>query len=309
MDPHPNIGHFNDVAPRRIDSGPLQGERQRLGPAVRTAAVGLSRYVLCAGERAMPAHVHADEEELCFVLAGSGLAWLDGATHELRAGDVVVHRANAEAHTQIAGPEGIEVLIFGEGSTTNMAYLPRAQAWWMGPRWLPADGPNPFVLEAAAGPLELPAAPSPRPGSIRNLDELRVDAKSHARYGWHRRDLGRAGGSVTSGLRHARIEEGQWNCPPHWHSAEEELFVVLEGAGEVELGTQRFGLRAGSVVARPPASGVEHALIGGPGGMTYLVYGTRRAHDACHYPRTGKLGFKGGRMLSVQDVGYWNGEQ
>ena len=308
MDSHPNIGHWDDVPWRRIDRGELQGERRRLGPAVGTAAVGLSRYRLGPGERAMPAHVHADEEELCFVLSGGGLAWLDGATHELRAGDAMVHRANAEAHTWVAGPEGIDLLIFGEGSSTNMTYLPRAQAWWMGPRWLPADGPNPFVLEAAAGPLELPD-PTPRPASIRNLDELPLEAEVRGRFGWHMHDLGRGTGSVSSGLRHDRLEEGQWTCPSHWHSSEEELFVVLDGAGEVELGGQeRYPLRAGSIVARPPATGIGHALVAGPGGMTYLAYGTRRPHDVCHYPRANKVAFAGGPTFRISPVDYYDGE-
>jgi len=308
MEPHPNLGHTDDAVPRRIDRGELRGERRRLGPLVGTVEIGLSRYVLGPGERAMPVHVHADEEELFFVLAGDGVSWQDGATHAIRKGDVVVHRAGAEAHTWVAGPDGIDVLAFGEGSRTNITYLPRAGAWWMGSRWMPADGPNPFALEAAAGPLELPEAPSPRPATIKNLDELPVDTQVRGRFGWHARDLGRGASSLTSGLVHDHIEEGQWTCQPHWHSAEEELFVVLDGAGEVELGTERFPLRAGSLVARPPAGGVEHALIGGLGGMTYLAYGTRRPHDVCHYPRTRKLGFKGGRILRVQEVGYWEGE-
>lgn len=308
MERHPNLAHWDDAPPYRIDRGELQGERRRLGQLVGTQDVGLSRYLLGPGERAMPAHVHADEEELCFVLAGDGLAWLDGATHPIRAGDVVVHRANAEAHTWIAGPEGIDVLIFGEGSRTNMTYLPRANAWWMGPRWMPADGPNPFVLEAAAGPLELPVEPGPRPPCVKNVDELPLEAEQHGRCAWHMHDLGRGAGSVTSGLRHDRIEEGQWTSPLHWHSAEEELFVVLEGAGEIELGTTRHPLRAGSIVARPPGSGEEHALVAGPGGMTYLVYGTRRPHDVCFYPRSQKVGFGPGAIFRLQPLDYWDGE-
>ncbi len=253
--------------------------------------------------------MHADEEELFFVLAGDGLSWQDGATHPIRAGDGLVHLANGPAHTWVAGPDGIDVLAFAEGSRTHMTFLPRANAWWMGPRWMPSDGPDPFTLEGALGPLELPAAPSPRPASIRNLDELPLEALVHGRYAWHMHDLGRGTGSVTSGLRHDRLEEGQWTAPNHWHSAEEELFVILDGVGEVELGHDRYPLRAGSIVARPPASGVEHALVAGPGGMTYLVYGTRRPHDVCHYPRTSKLGFKGGRRVRVVEVGYWDGEE
>lgn len=307
MDSHPNIGHWDDVPWRRIDRGELRGERRRLGPAIGTAEVGLSRYRLGPGERAMPAHVHGDEEELCFVLSGSGLAWLDGAVHELRANDGMVHRANGEAHTVIAGPDGLDLLVFGEGSRSRMTYLPRVDAWWMGPRWLPADGPNPFVLEAAAGPLELPE-PTPRPGCIRNVDELPLAAGVRGRFGWHMHDLGRGTGSATSGLRHDRIEEGQWTCPSHWHSAEEELFVVLDGHGEVELGTTRYPVRAGSLVACPPGTGIEHTMVAGPGGLTYVVFGTRRPYDVCHYPRSSKVAFGGGPTFRITPVDYYDGE-
>ena len=34
-----------------------------------------------AGERAMPVHVHADEEELFYVVAGDGVSWQDGRVH------------------------------------------------------------------------------------------------------------------------------------------------------------------------------------------------------------------------------------
>lgn len=308
MEPHPNIGHWDDAEPYRIDRGELQGRRLRLGPLVAAAQAGLSRYVLGPGERAMPAHVHADEEELFYVLSGTGLQWLDGQTHAIRAGDVVVHPANGPAHTWIAGPDGIDVLAFGEGSRTNITYLPRANAWWMGPRWIPADGPNPFVLEAQAGPMELPE-PTPRPACIRNLDELPVEAEVQGRYAWHMHDLGRGAGSVTTGLRHDVLQEGQWTCPPHWHTLEEELFVVLDGQGEVELGTTRHPLRAGSIVARPPGSGEEHALIGGPGGMTYLAYGFRRPGDVCFYPRTNKVNLGGGALFRITPVDYYDGEE
>ena len=47
----------------------------------------------------MPVHVHADEEELFYVLDGEGLSWQDGRTYAVRAGDCVLHRPGAEAHT------------------------------------------------------------------------------------------------------------------------------------------------------------------------------------------------------------------
>ncbi|MDQ3630479.1 MAG: cupin domain-containing protein [Actinomycetota bacterium] len=310
MESHPNIGHRDGAAPFRIDRGELQGERRRLGPLVGTVAIGCSLYRQGPGERAMPVHLHADEEELFYVTAGSGLSWQDGVTHRVGAGDLICHRAGAEAHGLIAGPHGIEALAFGSGSATNMTWLPRAQAWWMGPRWIPADGPDPFSLEAEAGPLALgePAPAAARPATLVNLAEVQAEAFARRGYAGRETDLGGTAGSVLSGLRHVVLAPQNVSCPPHWHTGEEELFVVLAGSGEVELGPQRFPLRPGSLVARPPGTGVAHALHAGPDGLTYLAYGTRVSNELVHYPRSGKLGLGGGVFVRAESVDYWDGE-
>src|SRR4051794_28173888 len=139
MASHPNVAGRHAHEHVRIDRGPLKGDRLRLGPLVGTRAVGLSHYRLGPGERAMPVHVHADEEELFFLLAGSGLSWQDGTPYPARAGDIVCHRAGAGAHPLIAGDEGLEYLAFGGGSRPSIPPLPRAGAWWLGSHWLPAD--------------------------------------------------------------------------------------------------------------------------------------------------------------------------
>src|SRR4051812_27634158 len=169
---HPNLVHFDDVEEIVIDRGPLQGRRQRLGAAAGAKRIGLSRYVLRPGERAMPVHVHADEEEHFFVLAGAGFSWQGGRVWEVSVGDTIVHPAQGPAHTIIAGDEGLDVLAFATGSDTGMTWLPRAQSWWMGPHWLPDDAGNPFQREADAGPLELPTPEATRPPSIVALEEV-----------------------------------------------------------------------------------------------------------------------------------------
>src|SRR5919201_819007 len=82
------VTHWDEVEPVAIERTHLRGWRWRLGAAAGAERVGLSRYRLAAGDRAMPVHVHADEEELFFVLGGEGLSWQDGRTYEPRAGVV-----------------------------------------------------------------------------------------------------------------------------------------------------------------------------------------------------------------------------
>src|SRR5665647_3455756 len=49
------------------------------------------------------------------------------------------------------------------------------------------------------------------------------------------RDLAKAAGSRITGLNHVVVASGKLSCPPHVHSAEEEIFVILEGEGTLLL--------------------------------------------------------------------------
>jgi len=301
--------HWDEVEPVAIDSGDLRGTRWRLGAAAGLVRVGLSRYRLAAGERAMPVHVHGDEEELFYVLAGEGLSWQDGRTYAVRAGDCILHLPGAEAHTIAGAGEGLDVLAFGSGSDTGVTWLPRAGAWWLDPRWLPADGPNPFKAEAAAGPLELRAPEPERPPTIVALADAEVTARRHGDVASVRRDHGDVLGSVRVGVAHLVVDPDRLTYPPHCHSAEEEVFVVLEGEGTLLLGDEEHPVRPGSVVARPPGTGVAHAFRAGEQGLALVAFGTREPNDITYFPRSKKVALRGiGVRFRVEPLGYFDGE-
>jgi uncharacterized cupin superfamily protein len=302
--------HWDEVKPIAIDDGDLRGTRWRLGAAAGAWRTGLSRYRLGPGERAMPVHVHGDEEELFYVLAGEGLSWQDGRTYAVHAGDCILHLPGAEAHTIAGAGEGLDVLAYGSGSDTGVTWLPRAGAMWLDPRWLPFDGPDPFAAEVAAGPLELPAPEPGRPPTIVALADGELTEKHRADVAHVRRDLGDALGSVRIGAGHLVVDPGKLVNPPHCHSAEEEIFVVLDGGGELLLGDDEHPVRPGSVVARPPGTGVSHTFRAGHDGMALLAFGMRDPNDIAYYPRSGKVSLRGIKaMFHVERVGYWDGEE
>jgi uncharacterized cupin superfamily protein len=69
-------------------------------------------------------------------------------------------------------------------------------------------------------------------------------------------------------------------------------------------------VRPGAVVARPPASGVAHAFEAGAAGLVLLAYGTREPADACWYPDSRKISFRGlGIIARVEPLDYWDGEE
>src|SRR5947207_2654511 len=116
--------------------------------------------------------------------------------------------------------------------------------------------------------------------------------------------------TLHAGLRHVASPEGVLTCVPHCHSAEEELFVVLEGRGVCRLGDESHDVRPGSVVARPAGTAIAHSFTAGEGGIALLAYGTRDPHDICFYPRSGKIAISGlGVVGRIEPVEYWEGEE
>jgi uncharacterized cupin superfamily protein len=289
--------HWDDVAWEPVDRGELRWDRQRLVP-------GLSRYRVPPGRRLMPAHVHVDEEEYVVVLGGSGLSWQDGTAHPVARDDVILHRADAEVHTLIAGDEGLEVLIFSTGSPTGLTRLPRAGVLRAGKGWWPYDVADPFAAEP---PLEPPPVSDERPPNIVAMADVPATPEGVGRFAGDDRELGMALGAVLAGLHHDVLPPGHVSCPLHHHTAESEKFVVVGGGGFVRLGDERHPLQPGSVVDRPAGTGVGHALHAGDEGLVYLCWGTRDEADACAYPDSGKL-LVAGVMFRPEPLHYWDGE-
>ena len=285
--------------------------------------MGVTREKVDPGGHSSPLHVEGDEEEIFYVLAGSGLSVQDdGETrraYQVGAGDCLVHLAGEEAHTLVAGPDGLDVLAFGERSAPTLTYLPRAGVVRRGVTLEVLEGPHPFEREAAAGELELPE-PSERPSSIVNVAAVGILERHRKTTHSDWRDLGRAAGSARTGLKHITVSPGKLTAPPHCHSAEEELFVVLDGDGELELlpapyvpwgeEAERHPVRAGSVVARPAGTRMAHTFRAGGDGLTLLAYGTRDPNDIAYYPRSRKLYLRGaGVIVRAEHVDYWEGEE
>ena len=114
------IAHWDDVERHRRAKGEMDAEWQRLGAAAGTKGVGVNRVRVAPGRLPTPPHSHGASEEVFFVLGGSGLAWQDEAVHEVRPGDCIVHRANELEHTFIAGPDGLDYLVYGTNFPTEI---------------------------------------------------------------------------------------------------------------------------------------------------------------------------------------------
>ena len=284
-----HLVHWDDIEPRRREEGHLAGDWYDLGDAAGSVEVGLKRIRIDPGKWSTPAHAEGAEEEIFFVLSGSGLSWQDGEAYEVGEGDVLVHLPEEQAHTLRAGPDGLDVLAYGQRKPHGNTVLPRAGVAWMWPGWVEVGGPHPWEREAAVGEPEVGEI-SPRPERIANVTEgLRYELETGA----VDLNLGDVVGSRETGLSHMTIPPGAEAYPPHCHAAEEELFVVLGGSGTVTLGDGSADVRPGSVVSRPAGTRVAHSFQAGDTGLAYLAYGTRVPNDVVYYPRTDEIRFRG----------------
>jgi uncharacterized cupin superfamily protein len=297
-----------------------------VGNAAGCVNVGVRRIELPAGAWSTPAHEHGREEEIFYVLGGRGLSWQAGEAALIRAGDCIVYLPGHGAHT-LHALEPLDVLAFGERFEDESVGFPRLGMSYVGSRLvgsLPGaiDGvATQFVLESQLGPPPLPPGqPAAPPPTIVNQEDVDAVVVERPRVARTRRNLGRAVGSVTTGIQHVEVAPGKESAPAHCHSLEEEIFVILGGDGALVLVDPRTQsgpgyaeeatpVRAGHVISRPAGTGVAHMFRAGDSGLTYLAYGMRHPGDVCYYPHSNKIAFRGiGLIGRLERLDYWDGE-
>jgi len=136
--------------------------------------------------------------------------------------------------------------------------------------------------------------------------------------------IGRRIGAQQLGYNITAVPPGKRAFPLHSHRVNEEMFFILQGAGEVRIGSDTYPLRPGDVIACP-AGGREtaHQIINtGAEELRFLAVSTTRSPELCEYPESEKFGvyaeFPAGadgrpRMFryvgrEAQGVEYWDGE-
>lgn len=306
-----------EVTPFAYELGELNAERQRLTAAAGALTIGVAISTVKAGARLTPAHAHADEEEVFYVLEGDGISYQlpqngkNPRAHAIKQGDCLVHPAGGDAHTIIAGPNGIKVLILAEGSRTGITYLPRSKQNWLGQRWLPIEGPMPFVGDMNAGPLELPEL-TERPKSILNESDCAAQIRDQGRFKSTVRWVAAAAGATRTGMTLINIEPGALSAPRHWHLRSEELFLVTAGSGTLRVGEESFALAEGEFFFRPAATGKAHQIQADAEGISLVGMSNRPIGDIVVYPDSQKasIGLPGqtNTWVKLEQLSYWDGE-
>lgn len=131
------------------------------------------------------------------------------------------------------------------------------------------------------------------PHPIANLDALDFDdIEDNGFYSSRRALFSAAIGARQLGYNLTVLPPGSAQCPFHAHRAEEEMFLILDGEGELRFGDQRHPLRRFDVVACPTGGPeVAHQIINtGTVPLRYLAVSTLSGTEVCEYPDSGKVG-------------------
>ena len=131
-------------------------------------------------------------------------------------------------------------------------------------------------------------------------------------------------GALKLGYNVTVLKAGKKAYPRHAHRVNEELFLVLEGAGEVRIGDQTLAIRQGDLIAAPPGGPeTAHQLINTSPDMDLkvLCISTLEYPDIIEYPDAGNVAFGGlfkgpdgkpaplRKLFKADDTkaGYWDG--
>ncbi len=99
-------------------------------------------------------------------------------------------------------------------------------------------------------------------------------------------------GAQRLGYNITAVPPGKRAFPFHNHRVNEEMFFVLEGAGEVRIGPQTYPIRKGDIIACPPGGKESaHQIVNtGSEELRYLAVSTKMSPEIAEYPDSGKFG-------------------
>jgi uncharacterized cupin superfamily protein/glyoxylase-like metal-dependent hydrolase (beta-lactamase superfamily II) len=127
--------------------------------------------------------------------------------------------------------------------------------------------------------------------------------------GWT--DVGRLLGAEKLGYGVTRLRSGEAFCPLHWHTREEELFVVLAGTPTLRTPRGTSVLRAGDLIAFRTEPGGAHRLENhAAGDAIVLLIANTDPGDVCYYPDSGKFVVEatGTLVCELPQLDYFAGE-
>ena len=161
---------------------------------------------------------------------------------------------------------------------------------------------------------------------IANIHELKGGgARSEgSRFASRHTPIGSTLGATKLGYNLTEIPPGKTAFPYHFHYVNEEMFLVLEGAGKIRMPDGTHPLKPGDLVCCPPGPDSAHQISNdGDVPLKYLALSTIQDPEVVEYPDSVKYGVTVGRKpgaapqestfrvlaFKKDAVDYWAGEK
>ena len=132
---------------------------------------------------------------------------------------------------------------------------------------------------------------------LMNLDAVEFDdIEDNGFYTSKRGQISDRIGARRLGYNLTVVAPGAAQCPFHSHHAEEEMFLILDGEGELRFGDRRYPIRRHDVIACPTGGAeVAHQIINtGTSPLRYLALSTVAEVESCEYPDSRKISIVAG---------------
>ncbi len=101
--------------------------------------------------------------------------------------------------------------------------------------------------------------------------------------------LSALGGLTQFGAYVQTLQPGARTSNKHWHECEDEMLFVLSGQVTITEGDRAEVLHPGDTACWPAGAPIaHHASNQSDEPCSFMIVGTRREHDICHYPDTGR---------------------
>lgn len=154
---------------------------------------------------------------------------------------------------------------------------------------------------------------------IRNFNEVPLEAERRdPLYESQAARLGTGSAAQKLGASVDIVAPGKRSCPYHFHYAQEEMFVVIEGQGSLRVAGEMLPIKTGDVIFIPPGPEYPHQIINtSDAPLKYLSISTRETPEVCEYPDSGKyqaiVTLNGARAFKAVQrpeatLDYWVGE-
>jgi uncharacterized cupin superfamily protein len=114
------------------------------------------------------------------------------------------------------------------------------------------------------------------------------------------------------------VAPGMRSCPYHFHHAQEEMFIILEGAGTLRVAGELLPVKAADVIFVPAGPQYPHQLINTSNApLKYLSISTKESPEIVEYPDSNKYlasaGLGEGQFFEAlqrtdNSLDYWDGE-